>query len=177
MINIEKTLKEAIIAEKESKTIEFKSEFNTDSSEHLCEIVKDIVAIANSGGGIILIGVDDHGVPNKNEVAHILKLDPAFLVDKIYKYTRENFSNFEIVEIKKGGESLAAMKILPSESPILFEKPGTYDIGEGKQKTAFSKGTAYFRHGAKSEPGTTNDIKNIIKREVRAFKKYWIRTG
>jgi hypothetical protein len=30
-------------------------------------------------------------------------------------------------------------------NPIVFSKPGTYDIGGGKQKTAFSAGTVYFQ--------------------------------
>jgi predicted HTH transcriptional regulator len=45
----------------ESRSIDFKSTFNPDSAADWCELIKDIVAIANSGGGSILVGVDDEG--------------------------------------------------------------------------------------------------------------------
>jgi len=44
-------------AKRESKYIEFKERFDVNQSQYWCEIIKDIVAMANSGGGCILIGV------------------------------------------------------------------------------------------------------------------------
>ena len=44
--------------------------------------------------------------------------------------------------------------------PLVFTRVGTSEIAHGRQKTVFSVGTVYFRHGAKSEPGTSEkDIK------------------
>ncbi|KPJ64660.1 hypothetical protein AMJ44_12345, partial [candidate division WOR-1 bacterium DG_54_3] len=65
--------------------------------------------------------------------------------------------------------------ILPVSIPIVFRKPGTYDIGSGKQRTAFSVGTVYFRHGAKSEPGTSDDIRRVIERQLDNIRKSWIK--
>ena len=50
-------------AKRESKYMEFKSEFDPSSSENWCEILKDVVAISNSGGGLIGFGLDSHGCP------------------------------------------------------------------------------------------------------------------
>ena len=174
MTNIEEIINKALISKNESKHIEFKAKFDINSAQDWCEIIKDIIALANSGGGVILIGIDNRGQINNYNISEIIKLDPANMTDKLFKYTGENFSNFEIIQLTKDNTSIAAIKILPSDSPIIFDKPGTYDVGFGKQKTAFSKGVIYFRHGAKSAPGTTNDIKNVIKREVRSFKDYWL---
>ena len=46
-------IEKAKAAKRESKYIEFKVSFDIDSTQDWCEIIKDIVAIANSGGGII----------------------------------------------------------------------------------------------------------------------------
>jgi len=49
---------------KESKHTDFKGRFDTSKAEDWCEIVKDIVAMANSGGGSIVAGIDDDGTPS-----------------------------------------------------------------------------------------------------------------
>jgi hypothetical protein len=58
--------------------------------------------------------------------------------------------------------------------PIVFTSPGTYDVGGGKQKTAFSAGTVYFRHGAKSEPGTSEDLRAALERELARIRSSWL---
>lgn len=58
----------------------------------------------------------------------------------------------------------------------MFTEVGTYtcDVTTGKQKTAFSKGTVYFRHGAKSEPGTSEDLRQFLAREIELTKRSWM---
>jgi hypothetical protein len=58
--------------------------------------------------------------------------------------------------------------------PIVFTDPGTYDVGGGKQKTAFARGTVYFRHGAKSEPGTTEDLRGALNKELDRVRSSWL---
>jgi hypothetical protein len=57
---------------------------------------------------------------------------------------------------------------------MVFTAPGTYDVGGGKQKTAFSLGTVYFRHGAKSEPGNTDDLRGALERELSRIRSSWL---
>jgi hypothetical protein len=47
-------------------------------------------------------------------------------------------------------------------------------VADSKQKTAFSAGTVYFRHGAKSQPGTSDDLEAFLKREVAAVRDVWV---
>jgi len=44
-------IQKALTAKRESKSVEFKETFDPTSPGDWCEVVKDIVAIANSGGG------------------------------------------------------------------------------------------------------------------------------
>jgi schlafen family protein len=161
-------------AKRESKYVDFKRLFNPASAGEWCELIKDIVAMANSGGGIILIGLDNGGVPSKEDVHPVLKIDHAMLVDKIHKYTGQPFSDIEIHEAKKEGEQIAIFKISEVKVPLVFQNVGTYEVSPGKQKTAFSRGTVYFRHGAKSEPGTTEDIRKVIERQLETIRSEWL---
>ncbi len=167
-------IEKALLAQRESKYIEFKSEFNVSSTGAWVEIVKDIVAMANTGGGCILIGASSSGIPNGFDVSNVLALDPADIADKIHKYTGVNFSDYEVHVAEKDDQRLAAMLVNEADTPIAFTKPGTYETEEGKQKTAFSKGTVYFRHGAKSEPGNTSDISKAIERRVERIRDSWL---
>lgn len=165
----------ALSAKRESKYIEFKQSFDPSLSGEWCELIKDIVAIANSGGGIIVFGLNDTGDPSSKSVETIAHIDPADIANKIYKYTGPADLEFDIRTFKKNAQQLVAFVIQGVSIPLVFEKPGTYDIGSGKQRTAFSVGTVYFRHGAKSEPGTSDDIRKVIERQLEHIRKSWLK--
>src|SRR4051812_10701539 len=73
-------------SENESAQIDFKSEFDTDSKKDWCEILKDIVAMANTRGGIIVVGVADDGQPSGADLLKRPRIDPAKVTDKIASY-------------------------------------------------------------------------------------------
>src|SRR5437764_9516928 len=88
-------------AKNESKSVDFKSAFDPDRSADWCELLKDVVAMANSGGGTILIGVTDDGQCTSGSGAlKILQTDPAKVTDKIAKYTAVQFDFFTIDAVK-----------------------------------------------------------------------------
>jgi len=103
--------------------IDFKDGFDIDSEKDWCDIVKNSVAMANSGGGIILIGAGDDGVPSGSDVTPVLDIDPAVLADMIAAYTGERFSGFKIAELDKEGVKIAALLIESVSIPMVFIKP------------------------------------------------------
>jgi hypothetical protein len=165
----------AVDAKRESKTVDFKRSLSPDAPGDWCELIKDIVAMANSGGGTILIGVDNDGSSaGDSNVQQVLSVDPAHVTDKIQKYTGVHFDNFSISEGSRAGSPIAVLGVGRPVSPLVFDKPGTYALPDGKQKTAFSAGTVYIRHGAKSEPATTEDLRRILERYVQFVRKEWM---
>jgi len=168
-------IQRALTAKRESKYIEFKGTFDPNSPADWCEVIKDIVAIANSGGGVIVFGLDSSGLPTGTCLTALAQVDPADIGNKISKYTGPVQLEFEIRELRKRGKNLQAFVVQAVSIPIIFQKPGTYDIGSGKQKTAFSVGTVYFRHGAKSEPGNSDDIRSVIERHLEFIRRSWIK--
>ncbi len=161
-------------AKRENRHIDFKESFDPSSSQEWARIIKDIVAFANSGGGVIVFGVRDDGTAATFDKNIVLRVDPAVIADKISAYTGENFADFEIAEIIRRKKHFAALFINPSSAPLVFTRAGADLIEGGKQKSAFVKGSVYFRHGAKSDLGTTNDLRAVISREVNRLRKSWL---
>lgn len=167
-------LREALERTSECAEIDFKESFNTSNSGEWLEVIKDVIAMANTGGGIILFGAHNDGSPAGKEVSGVLGIDPADLTNKIYKYTDLHFHAFEIINCRKNDVEMCAFIIGQASIPIVFTKVGTYEITAGKQKTVFSAGTVYFRHGAKSEPGTSEDLRQFLVREIEITKRSWM---
>ena len=124
--------------------------------------------MANSDGGAIVFGVRNDAKPAKIELGPILSLDPAKITDKVAAYTGEQIAGFRMVEVKRGQRRAAALLIDGLDVRVPFTRPGTYPDPDNprKQKTAFSQGTLYVRHGAKSEPATRADVAAIIERRL-----------
>src|SRR2546425_1277053 len=161
-------------ARRESKTIEFKERFDVESGRDWVEIIKDIIALANSGGGAILFGVRNDGTASDFDHTPLLSLDSAIVTDKIAKYTGEQFSQFSVEELTRGVDRVAVLLVSGVNVPIAFNREGSREGEGGEERFAFRKGTVYFRHGAKSEPATTNDLRQAIDRELERIRVAWI---
>lgn len=171
MIVAEKATK----AKRESKHVDFKEEVDVTSSGAWCELIKDLVALANSGGGVILVGVSNDGTPSDWDPKPLLDLDPAKIIDKVASYTGRQFDQFDVRRATRSGRSIAVITVGAVDTPMVFERPGTYDIGGGKQRTAFGQGTLFFRHGAKSEPAKYADVIEAVNRSVERRRRLWFK--
>lgn len=160
---------------RESKTLEFKGQFDPNDTRETVELVKDLAAIANSGGGIIVIGLKTNGTPTGVDLSRVLDLDSADLTNAVLKYTDVHFAGFDIQAIKRRRRRFAAI-IVDSvlDVPLVFVRPGTFPVENNRQQTAFSQGTIYFRHGAKSEPASRADLSEFIERRLEAVRTSWM---
>jgi hypothetical protein len=160
--------------ENESGALDFKSTFDPSHPQDWCELIKDIIAMANSAGGLIVFGVNDDSSAATEDLKDVLAIDPAAIIDKIEKYTDQHFADFSLSTGFRGKVPIAVIEVSSVSIPIVFTAPGSYDIGGRKQKTAFSRGTVYFRHGAKSEPGTSADLRTALSRELDRVRSSWL---
>lgn len=168
-------LDRAITSTTETAEIEFKNPFDTSSKGEWLEILKDLLALANSGGGALAFGLDDNGDPSGEDVGPIAEFDPAKIVDKIESVTGVEFARFRMHLREKGGQPVAILLIGPSDVPIPFRKTGQYHVpGRKYPAIAFHEGTTYFRHGAKSAPGTYNDLNIAIDRRLEQIRSDWL---
>src|SRR2546426_6979595 len=112
--------------EREARDLELKEQFDPDQPGEWCELIKDIIAIANSGGGRIIVGVKDNGQPSGWDPLPLLLLDHAKVVDRISRYVGEPFGDFEIVPHDWKGKPVAMVVISGVPIPMVFVQPGTY---------------------------------------------------
>lgn len=173
-LRIVRAAQAAPLPSRESKHIEFKERIDVDSTQDWCELLKDLIAIANSGGGEILVGLFNNGSPSGWNPSPLLALDPAKIVDKIASYTGEQFSDVEIYGAQKDGTPICRIMVGAPDYPLPFVRPGTYPVAPDKQKAAFAAGTVYFRHGAKSEPAVGSDFRRFVERRVGEIRKSWM---
>lgn len=158
----------------ETQEIDFKEGLDVTSKGEWYEVIKDIIAMANSGGGALIIGVNDDGTISSYDPKPLLNVDSADVINKIFSVTGQNFSDFEILPLDRGGVEVAIIIIGSVLIPIVFNTAGNYQDQNGKTKTAFPKGGVYFRHGAKSEPCTSEDLRQFVEREVTRVKEFWL---
>ena len=166
-------IQKALTADRESKRIEFKREFDPTSRPQWCEVIKDVVAIANSGGGIIVFGLENDGTPSGADLTVLARVDPADAADKITGFTGAVEPELEILSLAKAGHKIVAFLVGAAPAPLVFEKAGSYRIGMDKG-CAFAQGTIYFRHGAKSEPARATDLRSALERIVKHERKSWL---
>lgn len=141
---VDARITKCLTAKRESKTVEFKEQFVPTDPRQSLEVLKDIVAISNCGGGTLAVGINNAGEATGADVTAALDYDHAKYCDLIRKYTNQNFSDFEILEAEKDGQKIAIFLIDPPDYPLIFEKPGTYPIeGNKHQQTAFAQRTLF----------------------------------
>jgi hypothetical protein len=167
------TLEDALQATVESDALDFKREFDPGSDGEWCELLKDILAMGNSGGGAIVIGVDGSGKSIGVDVTLARRVDPATVGDKIRKYTGGCDPQCIVHLANRDGIDVLVLLIGECATPVGFDKAGTY-MALQKPKCAFNEGTFYFRHNTKSEPGTTEDLARSIEREIQRRREEWL---
>ncbi len=167
---VDEALKDTV----ESQRLDFKQQFDPASPAEWCELIKDIVAMANSGGGVILIGLKNDGSTSGIPPTAGQPVDPAAVDDKLFKYTDQHLPELRVVHTSKGTQEVVAIVVPRAEVPIVFTKPGTYAVSDVRQQTAFGRGTVYFRHGAKSDVGTVDDIRTSFERHLATRREEWL---
>jgi hypothetical protein len=166
-------LETALAATAETDAFDFKISFDAAAPGAWCELVKDLVAIGNSGGGSILIGVDRNGHTVGAPVGSQKALDPAAIGDQVRKYTGGSDPRCSVHYLDRQGRNVLVILIASVRTPVAFEQAGTY-AGVRKNECAFQAGSFYFRRNTKSAPGTTEDLAVFIEREVARRREEWL---
>ena len=140
-MNIKKT--KEIIAEGEGLTTEFKQRFSTHN-----KIAKEIIAFANTKGGLLLFGVDDdgsiYGVESEKEISELVK--------ETAKEYCEPKIEYQIKFLELIGREIVIVEILSSNN-----KP--HRIQDYKNELDLNTAEVYVRVNDKSVPVGTEMIK------------------
>jgi len=161
----EKKLKELLSFKFESEALEYKVSFDLESHREVVELAKDILAIANSGGGHIVVGVEDGSFRvvglSEVEAAQLSKSDQVN--NKFLKYHGGHISlQTAVHELSEGGGSSKIAAIYVPGAPrgkIPSQAVGAYmrDGKNGKQveERPILAGDVFIRKGASSRKVST----------------------
>jgi hypothetical protein len=155
-----KFLGRAAEAKRSSKRVELKDRFDPQAPGVWLELVRDVAAMANSGGGVIVLRGD---------------VEEEQLHEELARHAEPEFEAFDLHDIKRSGRPATAIVVEGvANTPLVFTRTGRYRSADGDEHVAFARGGLYFRHGAKSEPATGGDVRDFIKRQLDATRSQWL---
>jgi hypothetical protein len=147
-------------AKRSSKRVELVERFDPHAPGVWLELVRDVAALANSGGGVVVLSGDVEEEQLHEELAH---------------YAEPEFEAFELHDITRAGRRATAIVVEGvANTPLVFTRTGRYRSVDGDEHVSFARGGLYFRHGAKSERATGADVRDFIKRQLDATRSQWL---
>jgi hypothetical protein len=154
-------LSRAAEAKRSSKRVELEERFDSGAPGVWLELVRDVAAMANSGGGVVVVLSGD--------------IEEEQLHEELARNAEPEFEAFELYDITRSGRPATAIVVEGvSNTPLVFTRTGRYGTANGDEHVAFVRGGLYFRHGAKSEPATGADVRDFIKRQLDATRSQWL---
>jgi hypothetical protein len=140
-IDTERLLERARTAKRASKYVVLRAAFDPENGGDWRELMRDLSALANSGGGVVVV----------DDARPVLELGAARIADALVAQVGESFRAIETHELQRDDDGVAAAAIVvgaASAAPLVIE------------------GTPYFRHGGKSRPATSADLRTFIERRL-----------
>ena len=161
----------ALAAARPSQRVAFWPELKPSTPGVWCELAKDAVALANSGGGVIVFGVGRDGALTGWNPEHLLQVGMARLHREVDAYVGGEL-DLRVAPGRREGRKVATMRVGRREgAPLVFERDATYVDKRGKEHTPFRRGMVFFRHGARSGPARARDLTRFAALEERRIRR------
>lgn len=163
-MKLEKEITESVTSGRESERLEVKADFTC-----LEKILKEIIAMANTNGGIILIGweekVDGYELKGINRKTLNLLKDEK-LNDKVDKYCSKKIKlKLHIVkDFNKNGKTVGIIEVSANSSYLVVFNKDCSIKENNKDITLWRKGDIYVRHGSKTEKIIQQDLDEFLLR-------------
>lgn len=147
----------------ESKSSDLKAFFDLNSEEAKVDLVKNLVAIANAGGGSITFGRDETSIYGIDK-ATVKALDSARVNDMVSRFiSPAQLDVSHEIDETEGNLLLLTLIVPPAKIPLVMSKPGAWKGSNPKiDKPLFLRGDIWTRHGTKTERITYEDIRDCI---------------
>jgi len=162
-ITLESKAIDDLVAEWETTSVEFKRELHTKTADEKAELIKELVALANtqaSGRRWLIIGFEDktrryHGSPDARITQeHLEQLMSQYTVPVVGV-------RYEVVAYRAGPVGKLEVLRDPKRLPYRVAK----SIGDKKR---IEQGRVFVRHGSLSEPPTEGELKAIEEEAEQA---------
>jgi hypothetical protein len=138
----------------------------TPGPREWAELCRDIAAFANSGGGVILLGVGDDCSRLGLAASLSELLDSAKIIDQLRRKAPGAAIVTSYREVKYYGKHFGALIVAPLVTPLIFDTEWGYNAIDGSHKLVIRPGVLYVRTPGKSAPARQADVREIWQRSV-----------
>ena len=144
--------------------LEFKVDLDLADKHRWPGLLKDIVAISNSGGGVVLFGLDSNSKRVGLSTSLLAHLDPANIAQKLQKFARSGVARTAYVEIKYYQKMYGFLLVHRPDGITVFERDGDFEEPPGTPRKAFYKGVVYIRRVAGNTEASQADLDRMVNR-------------
>lgn len=164
----------------ERSELDYKEAFDNSSTRDKVELAKDVLAMANTNGGYLVLGVRDDGTPVGLSRDQYEQLGGSNLANKVNAYCRPRQAS---LTLRKHDTEVGAVKMLlalvfvrkKEGLPIFMARDGTYPHPTRKtQECAFRKDDVYVRHDDQSVPMVPEDMERFVSEALASEKESWM---
>jgi len=152
----------------EHTELEFKTFLDLSSSEHLLNLVKTLIGMANAGsGGYVVVGANDDGTAARSsEPVDVGAFDSADLAQAVARHVVTApviVSQHHDVD----GWLMVLIHVAPTSNhlPCIVSKPGEYALSDGKRmKQVLKQGVIYVREGTRTDAASEGHWPALLSR-------------
>jgi hypothetical protein len=159
-------LEELLSLAAEHAELDFKASLDLTDAPHRLGLVKDLIALANTGtGGYIVIGANEDGTAARDQTpVDASQFDSANLAQALARHV----VSAPIVSAQRhdlDGWTFVLIHVAPSASglPCLVSKTGSYQTAKG-MKVVLQQGVLYIREGTRTVTATDAHWSTLLSR-------------
>lgn len=142
--------------------LEFKESFD-DSKRAWVSLLAELVSLANTEGGVVIIGVSDDGELIGCGRKLLRGFDAANVRQKLESYSPNSAVEVTARVFSYYNSDYIALCVAKSNKLIVFDKDGNYAEEKGKTKSAFHQGVVYVRKPGGKCAATQTDLDSRVR--------------
>lgn len=148
----------------EGQHIDLKLTFAKDDPKAKVALVKDLVAMANGGGGKIIFGCSESEQPGVDH-ATVLALDSAKLTNAVERFVQPASLKIEHeVTPLENSRFICAVKVSAPECPIVMSRKGDWPgMDNRRDRSLFLEGDIWIRHNSTTRRITFDALRQWIE--------------
>src|SRR5688572_1657008 len=106
-------VRELVAFKRESAKLDYKVSLDVSDTKHKVELVKDLMAMANTAGGYIVVGVDNAGNVAGCDATLADRMDESVIRSQLAGYTSARIALFVDNRVSYEGIRLVVITVLP----------------------------------------------------------------